>query len=155
MLVEAEVPDGGAEGVLLAQGSLLGGWSLYVRDGRLRYVHNLASVEEHRVDAERAVPPGRHTLAFRFTRTGDHRGVGTLLVDGEAVGEAEIPRFTPVRFSLTGAGLTCGYDGGLAVTDDYDAPFRFTGRIVRAVVEVEGPPHVDPEAEAGIAITTQ
>jgi arylsulfatase len=45
---EVEIPAGGADGVLIAQGSLLGGWSLYVKDARLRYVHNYVGMEEHR-----------------------------------------------------------------------------------------------------------
>src|SRR4029079_18131117 len=100
---------------------------------------------------------GRRTVTFRFDKTGMHAGRGSLLVDGELVGEGEIPQFTPSRFSLTGAGLTAGRDAsGLAVCDDYEAPFPFTGEIVGEVtVEVDGPAFVDPEAEAEIAITTQ
>jgi hypothetical protein len=112
-------------------------------------------MEQHRVTADVALAPGHRTLAYRFTRTGEHQGTGALLVDGAVVAEGEIPRFTPTRFSLTGAGLACGRNPGLAVTDDYRAPFAFTGRIRRIVVEVEGPPFVDPEDEARVAITTQ
>jgi arylsulfatase len=152
---EVEIPDHGADGVLLAQGSLLGGWSFHVQGGRLGYVHNHAGRDLHRVEAKEPLRPGPHTLGFRFTRTGEHRGTATLLVDGTVVGEIEIPQFTPTRFSLTGAGLSCGYSGGLPVTDDYRAPFRFTGRLRRVVVEVEGPPYTDPWAEAELAIVTQ
>jgi arylsulfatase len=149
------VPEGGAEGVLIAQGSLLGGWALYLQEGRLRYLHTLSGWEEHRVVASDPVPAGAHTLTFRFTKTGEHQGTGTLLVDGAVVGEAAIPRFTPTRFSLHGAGLTCGYDGGLAVTDDYPAPFPFRGELRRVVVDVDGEPYIDAEGEAEIAIATQ
>jgi arylsulfatase A-like enzyme len=152
---EVDVPARGAEGVLLALGSLLGGWSLYVKDGRLRYVHSFAGLEEHRVTSDVPIPPGPHALGFRFTRTGEHCGAGALLLDGAVVGEAAIPRFTPTRFSLTGAGLTCGHDPGLPVTDDYRAPFRFTGRLRRVVVEVEGGPFRDAEGEARVAIAAQ
>lgn len=71
------------------------------------------------------------------------------------MGEVEIARFTPVRFSITGDGLSCGYHPGLPVCRDYQAPFRFTGTIHRVVVEVEGPPFVDPGGEAEIAIKSQ
>jgi len=152
---EVDIPTGGAEGVLVAQGSLLGGWSLYVKDGLLRYVHNLAGAEEHRVTSDVVLTPGPHTLGFRFARTGEHQGTGTLLVDGAPVGGAEIPRFTPTRFSLTGAGLTCGRNPGLAVTDDYRVPFAFTGLIRHVVIEVEGPPFRDPDGEAQAAIMTR
>ena len=51
----------------------------------------------------------------------------------------DIPRFTLTRFSVTGAGLTCGYSDGLPVTRRYRAPFRFTGELDDVVVEVDGP----------------
>jgi arylsulfatase len=153
---EVEIPAPGAEGVLIAQGSLLGGWAFYVKDSRPHYVHNFVGLEEHRVTSELSVPPGIHTLVYRFERTGEHRGRGTLLVDGAVVGEGDIPRFTPTRFSLTGAGLACGRSpSDLPVVDDWRPPFAFTGRIERVVVEVEGPPFRDPEGEARVAISTQ
>jgi arylsulfatase len=154
---EVIVPDGGTEGVLISQGSLLGGWVLFVAGGRPSYVHNLCNLEEHRVESAAPLTPGRHTVVFRFDKTGEHEGRGTLLVDGEVVGAADIPRFTPNRFALAGAGLSVGRDAsGLAVCDDYVAPFPFTGAIVGEVtVDVDGPAFVDPEAEAEIAIATQ
>ena len=136
-------------------GSLLGGWCLYVLDGRLRYLHTNSGWEVHRVTAEAGVPSGRHTLAFRFTKAGEHQGTGALLMDGAVVGEGDIPRFTPIRFSLHGGGLTCGYDGGLPVSEEYRSPFPFTGDLDRVVVTVDGPPFVDADGEAEVAITTQ
>jgi hypothetical protein len=152
---EVDIPPGGAEGVLVSQGSLLGGWSLYLKDGRLHWVHSFSRLEEHRVTSRAPVAPGARTLGFTFTRTGEHRGTGRLLVDGAVVGEGEIPRFTPTRFSLTGAGLLCGRSAGLPVTDDYRAPFRFTGHLHRVVIEVDGPEFRDPEEEARVAIARQ
>ncbi|MHB8669661.1 MAG: arylsulfatase, partial [Acidimicrobiales bacterium] len=150
-----ELGEAGAEGVLMAQGSLLGGWSLYLKDGEFRYVHSYVGLEEHRISAPVELGPGSHSLAFQFTKTGEHRGTGRLLVDGRVVGQGDIPRFTPTRFSLTGAGLSCGRDPGLPVALDYRPDFPFTGRINSVVVEVEGPAFLDPEAEAQVAITTQ
>jgi arylsulfatase len=151
-----EVPGGvPAEGVLLAQGSGLGGWSFYLTAGRPAYVHNFASLEEHRVEADERVPPGRHELAFRFERTAPHRGIGHLEVDGVEVASGPIPRFTLTKFSVTGAGLTCGYSDGLPVTRRYSAPFRFTGGLDEVVVEVDGEPFEDPEVAAQEAIGRQ
>jgi arylsulfatase len=152
---EVEMPASGADGVLVAQGSGLGGWSFYVAGRRLAYVHNFVSLEEHHVRSDVELSAGRHELRFQFARTADHQGRGRLLVDGEVVGEGAIPRFTPTRFSLTGAGLTCGYGDGLAVTREYRPPFRFTGRIIRAVIDVDGAAFVDPEGEASAAIASQ
>ncbi len=149
-------PDGRAtEGVLLSLGSGLGGWTLYLDDGRPAYVHNFVSLEEHHLGATERVPPGRHQVAFVFERTGEHRGVGHLEVDGVEVARGDIPRFTLTKFSVTGAGLTCGYSDGLPVTRRYQAPFRFTGTIDDVVVEVDGPPWSDPETDAEEAMARQ
>ena len=159
IVVELEVPAGApAEGVLLSQGSGLGGWAFYVKDGRPAYVHNYVGLEEHHVtagDAVAAMEPGRHRVEFLFTRTADHAGTGRLSLDGETVGEGPIPRFTPIRFSLTGAGLTCGYGDGLPVSRTYPAPFPFTGRVLYAAVDVDGEAFTDPEGEAEAAIAMQ
>jgi arylsulfatase len=136
-------------------GSLLGGWTLFVLDGRLRYVHNLASYRDYRIVADTPVRAGRHRLAFRFERSGEHRGTGSLLVDGVVAGSVDIDWFTPLRFSLTVAGLTCGRSGPLPVCDDYEAPFAFTGVLHEVVVEVDGTPYEDPDGEAQIAVQTQ
>jgi arylsulfatase len=153
---DVELPEGATvSGVILAQGSGLGGWALYMSEGRLAYAHNYVSLEEHHINADAVIAAGRHELAFRFRRTADHTGVGQLLVDGAVVGEGTIPRFTPMRFSLTGAGLTCGYGDGLPVTRRYSGTFAFTGTIHRVVVEVDGEGFVDPEADSAFAIARQ
>ncbi|MEO8601810.1 MAG: arylsulfatase [bacterium] len=149
------IPPTGAEGVLAAQGSGLGGWALYVWQRRLRYVHNFIGAELHRVVAVDDLTPGTHSLAMHFRRDGEHHGTAELHVDGKPVGNGEIPRFTPTRFSLTGAGLTIGRGDGLAVGDDYRGPAPFTGTLERVVIEVEGAAFHDPVAEAAVAIRTQ
>jgi len=144
-----------AEGVMLAMGNVLGGFSFYLLEGRPAYVHNYVGLERHRIASATPVPAGRHSVAMRFTKTGEHRGTVHLLIDDRVVAEGEVPRFTPTRFSLVGAGLTCGYSAGLPPSDDYAAPFRFTGLLRTVVVDVSGSPHLDPDAEAEVAITTQ
>jgi arylsulfatase len=113
----------------------------------LRYVHNYLGKERHVVASDEPIAAGPHQLGLLFTTGGDFRGTARLLVDGRAVGEAEIPHQTPVRYSITGGGITCGWEQGPAVGDDYVAPFRFTGGLRRVVVEVIGTAHRDPEAE--------
>ena len=152
------VPDGATpRGVIIGQGSILGGWALWCDDtGRPHYVHNLTSVEEHRIDGSDAIGTGRHELELRYGRVTDRPKLAQLLVDGAAIGEVEIPRFTWNRFSICGHGLTCGWANAPAVCDDFVAPFAFTGaELSPVVVEVEGTPVVDPIAEAHDAITSQ
>lgn len=143
------------EGVLLAQGSRLGGWTFYVQHGCLHYVHNYVGLEESGVQVPLELAAGAHTLGFAFSKTGEHRGAAALLLDGEVLARADLPHFTPVRFSLLGAGLSCGRDVGLPVTTAYDHEFPFTGVLERVVVEVDGAAWLDPEEEATAAISQQ
>ena len=144
---EVEIGTGDvAQGVLLAMGSALGGFSLYLREGRLRYVHNLYSRERHVIGSDEVIAPGAHTVAYKYTKTKGLSGTGQLFVDGRVVGEGDIPLFTPMSFTGTGGGLTCGYEVGPAVGDDYTAPFRCNASIRRVIVDVEGEHLRDPMA---------
>jgi arylsulfatase len=134
-------------GVILAMGNVLGGFSFHLHNGNVRYVHNLYGKQRDVITSDVRVGDGEHTLAFAFEKTGDFTGEGTLLVDGEAVGSGVIPHFTPVRFSITGQGITCGYEAGPAVGDDYEAPFTANVEIAEVVVDVSGRPYRDPEGE--------
>jgi arylsulfatase len=149
------VGEGPVEGVLLALGNRLGGWTFFVQDGQLHYVHNYVGLDETRISADFELTPGWHTLTFTFTKTGEHRGAGALLVDDVEIGRGDLSHFTPVRFSLHGAGLSCGRDVGLPVSKEYTDEFPFTGTIERVVVEVDGPEVVDAEEEAASAIAQQ
>jgi len=154
--IEIDTPAGDVpHGVLLAQGSVLGGWTLYLIDGSLRYVHNLANATSTRVTADRPVGAGRHRLGFEFAKTAEFTGTAGLFIDDEPVGEADIPLFTPARFSITGSGLTCGYEVGPAISIDYVAPHRLNAAIVRAHVDVSGTPYRDVVAELAAILSEQ
>ncbi len=152
---DVEVPKGGAEGVLLSAGDVQGGYSLYVQDGRLRYVYNYVGSKYFHVESKTSVPEGRHKLGFRFEVTGkpDVRagkgapGRGTLFIDGEPAGQVDIPLTMPLSLGL-GGGISCGADVGAPVTPGYRPPFKFTGRIHGVTVDVSGRETRDPEAEA-------
>jgi arylsulfatase len=141
---EVEIPDGGAEGVLLAQGRVAGGYVLAVKDGKLHYVRNYLGLDELRVTSSVDVPTSAATLRYEFevttpTDLGQGKGAGgngQLYIDGELVGNAELPMTVPLLFGIEG--LSCGYDFGEAVCDDYRAPFRFTGTIKQVTVDLSG-----------------
>ncbi len=151
----ADIPEGGAEGVLLAHGSYFGGYALYLKDRRLHYVHNFLGMHEHRVSSTVDVPSGRVSLGYEYARGERHQGHGTLYINGEQCGEHDVPRTIPFRISLAGEGLCCGWDSGLPVTRDYEAPFRFTGTIDYVVIDVSGAPFHDAAAELRIAMAEQ
>ena len=98
------------------------------------------------IGSDEVIAPGEHELAYSYSKTKGFSGTGTLLVDDRVVGEGEIPLFTPMSFSGTGGGLTCGYEMGPAIGDDYVAPFRCNATIRRVVVEVSGEHERDPMA---------
>ena len=152
---EVEIPERGAEGVLLAHGSWFAGYSLYVKNRRLIYVHNHMGLAEYRIESTEELPAGKSLLKFAFTRTGEHQGRGSLYINDRLIGEGEIPHTVPHVIETSGEGLCCGYDSGLPVTPDYRAPFRFTGRIEQVVVEIEGTPSSDNELQLRSAFVDQ
>jgi arylsulfatase len=151
LTVHVAIPEGGAEGVMLAMGTALGGWSLHVLGGRLRYVNNFLGSERHVIEAAEELRPGRHVLSFQFEpieSNAFHRpGLGRLSVDGVQVAEGVIERTAYSRYSITGGGLTCGWEQGPAVGHGYEAPFRFTGELHHAEIAVDGEALRDPQAE--------
>jgi arylsulfatase A-like enzyme len=150
---QVDIPEHGAQGVLLCQGTAAGGYSLYVKDGKLHYVHNYVGRGLYGVHSEDGLPAGRHEIRFEFEPTGPPDlaagrgapGTAQLYVDGELVGAAEIPVTTP--FMLNPGALTCGANPGSPVTSDYASPFTFTGTIDHVTVDVSGHLIKDDEAE--------
>ena len=154
---DVEVHEGAeVEGVILALGSALGGWSFHVLGGRLRYVHNLYAKARHTVEADVPLAPGRHRVEVDVQMHAEGPGAtATLRCDGADVGVGPIERFTPSGFNGVGAGLTCGREWGPAVGEGYAAPFPFSGVILRAEIEVRGPKVRDPLAELAAILSEQ
>ncbi|MFF4584383.1 arylsulfatase [Streptomyces sp. NPDC001388] len=158
---DVEIPPGGAEGVLLCQGTNAGGWSFYVKDNRLHYAHNYVHRTLHHVASGESVPEGRHTLRFEFEPTGSpdiaagkgSPGRAQLYVDDRLVGEIDMPFTTPVAFNP--GGMCCGANPGSAVTADYRAPFRFTGTLHGVTVDLSGDLIVDAPSEMRMHMARQ
>jgi arylsulfatase A-like enzyme len=158
---DVEIPPGGAQGVLLCQGTNAGGWSLYVKDGHLHYAHNYVRRALHHVASSETVPEGRHALRFEFEPTGapdiahgkGAPGRAQLYIDGRLVGESDMPVTTPITFNP--GGMACGANPGSAVTPDYRAPFRFTGTLHSVTVDLSGDLIVDAESEMRMHMARQ
>ncbi|MEV3907412.1 hypothetical protein [Streptomyces canus] len=158
---DVEIPPGGAEGVLLCQGTNAGGWSFYVKDNHLHYAHNYVQRTLHHVASGEAVPERRHTLRFEFEPTGSpdiaagkgSPGRAQLYFGDRLVGEIEMPFTTPVAFNPGGMG--CGANPGSAVTSDYRAPFRFTGTLHSVTVDMSGDLIVDAPGEMRMHMARQ
>ena len=159
---EVEIPEDGAEGALVSFGGTDGGYSFYVKDGKLQYVQNYVARDYLHVEAAEAVPTGRHTLRFEFEVTGPPdiaNGKGTpgraqLYINGKLVGQNEFPHTTPLSMGLTG-GITVGADPGAPVAPFYDTPFEFTGTIFNVTFDVSGEVIKDDEAEMRMIMARQ
>ncbi|MBV9095984.1 MAG: arylsulfatase [Streptosporangiaceae bacterium] len=158
---DAEIPPGGAEGVLICQGSSSGGWSFFIKDGTLCYAHNYLSRATYQVSAPEPLPSGRRQLRFEFEPTGDpdilhgkgSPGRAQLYVDGELIAQTEFPVTTPIGFNP--GGLSCGANPGSAVTADYTTPFRFTGTLHTVTVDLSGELITDTDSEMRMAMARQ
>ncbi|NJN70956.1 MAG: arylsulfatase, partial [Nitrospira sp.] len=132
--------DTGAEGVLACSGGEFGGWSLFVKEGKLHYAHNYLKTKEFLVSSDEKVPAGEHTLGFRFTPTKKNLkpdyflGNVELLVDGKSVGRLDDVKSAGQYSSVTGYGLLTGRNTGTPVSHEYKAPFTFTGDISKVNV---------------------
>jgi hypothetical protein len=129
---EIVVPDGRAEGVIVAQGGAFGGWSIYLKEGRPAYCYNLFGLQRFKVHGANAVSPGEHQVRVEFAYDGGGLGKGgtaTLYLDGAPVGDGRIDATVPMMFS--GDETTdVGSDGGTPVSDDLDLrESHFTGRV--------------------------
>ena len=132
--VDAHIPQGGAEGVLVCLGGDTAGWSLYVKDGRLVYHYNWFDVERYEVASDIPVPEGRVTLRMEFVNEGAIPGgpaTVRLGIDGKPAGEGRIERQVRGRFSVET--LDVGMDTLSPVSKAYadQRPFPFTGTLER------------------------
>jgi hypothetical protein len=71
-----DVPKGGANGVIVAQGGRFGGRSLYLKEGKPNFVYNWLGLERYMIAAEGRLPDGKITLRYEFAYDGGKRGGG-------------------------------------------------------------------------------
>jgi len=148
---EIEVPQGRANGTILAQGGRFGGWSLYVKDGVPAYDYNFLGLQRFTVAAKAPLAPGKATLRFEFAYDGGglgKGGTGTLFVNGQKVAEGRIERTQPAIFSADET-ADVGIDLATPVVETIGAEerSRFTGRIPKVTIEVR-----DAPAQSGVAV---
>ena len=122
----------GVEGVIVAQGSRFGGWSLYAKHAKLRYCYNLGGLQRFYVESAEPMAPGEHQVRMEFAYAGGGLGKGAavrLYVDGTKVGEGAIPATLPMVYSCDD-GCDVGEDSGAPVSPEYKAgDNRFNGEI--------------------------
>jgi arylsulfatase A-like enzyme len=149
-----------SEGVIAAQGSRFGGYSLFVKGARLYFIYNFLGIPPEQRLVANAPGPGRHIVGveFRKDRVSEHLecfGTMILHVDDQPVAEAEFRTMTG-RYALCGEGLCIGRDSGDAVSVEYKPQFPFThGRIIRVVYDVADDAYIDLERNMLAAIARE
>jgi hypothetical protein len=137
---EIDVPEGGANGVIVAQGGAFGGWSLYARDGRAAYCYNTFGVQRFKAYGDTPIAAGTHQVRMEFAYDGGGLGKGgdvTLYVDGEVAGEGRVEMTVPMLFS--GDETTdVGSDSATPVSDDVGSgDTEFTGRVRWVQIDID------------------
>lgn len=133
---DIEVPESGAEGVIITQGGRFAGWGLYLKGGKPVFHYNLVGVERYNIAGKDKLTPGKHTLVYQFKFDGGglgSSGTATLAVDGKTVGTTKYQRTIGYRVSLDET-LDIGEDTGTPVSEDYKVPSKFTGAIGKVVI---------------------
>lgn len=158
---EVTVPDGGAEGVIIAQGGRFGGWTFFARDGRLKFVYNVLGIQEFPVVSDSLVTAGTRQVRVEFAYDGGGLAKGgdvTLYDDGKPVGSGRVEVTQPMVFSADET-TDIGYESGTTVSSDYTSrTSRFSGKIAWVQIDLGDDVHdhyIDPEERFRIAMARQ
>jgi hypothetical protein len=150
---EVEIPQGGAEGMIVTQGGRFGGYGFYVLKGKPVFLWNLVDLQRLRWEGVDVLSPGKHTLEFDFKYDGlgigtlalqqpepiGRGGTGTLKVDSRVVATQQMERTLPLILQWD-ENFDVGADTGTPVNDaDYQVPFGFTGRLDKLTLKIDRP----------------
>ncbi|MFZ5833306.1 MAG: arylsulfatase [Planctomycetota bacterium] len=155
---DIEVPEGGAEGMILTSGGRFAGYGFYLLKGKPVFLWNLIDLERVKWEGKDALAPGKHTLEFEFNYDGlgpgtlafnnfsgvGRPGTGTLKVDGKEVQTIKMEKTLPMILQWDES-FDIGSDTLTGVNDaDYKPPFAFTGTLNKLVIKVDRP-QLSPE----------
>jgi len=149
---EVNIPQGGAEGMIVTQGGRFGGYGFYVLKGKPVFLYNFLDLERTRWEAADALPPGKQTLEFDFKYDGlgfgtlafnnvsgiGRGGTGVLKVDGKEVASKTMDHTVPIIWQWD-ENFDIGADTGTPVSDDYQVPFKFTGALDKLTLKIDRP----------------
>jgi len=148
LTADIDVPPGGGDGVIVAEGGRYGGFSLFVKDGKLTYENNSFGTEHQQIVSSAPLPPGHAKVVFEFTpdpspglglralmlpKPGP--GQATLSLNGKKVGTAHFSHFGGFTSSIDEP-LDIGRDSGSPVSADYNAPDSYAGKVIRVTIDL-------------------
>jgi arylsulfatase len=146
MTAEVEIPEGGAEGMLVTDGGRFSGYGFYLLKGVPVFIWNLLQLDTVKWQGKEALSPGKHTLQFDWKYDGPglgKGGTGTLKVDGQVIDTKSMPKSLPIGIGWVET-FNVGVDTGTSVDgEDYQVPFPFTGKIDKLTVKL-GPEELTP-----------
>ena len=158
---ELEVPDSGADGVVIAQGGRFGGWTVYFKEGRAKFVYNTLGIHEFATAADTTIASGTHQVRVEFAYDGGGMAKGgdvTVYYDGDLVGTGRVEATHPMIFSADET-TDIGCETGTTVTPDYTAKdSRFSGKINWVQLDLGDDDHdhfIDPEERFRVAMARQ
>jgi len=159
IIADIEVPEGGGDGVIVAQGGRFGGWTLYMKGGKLKYCYNWLGRDRYTIESKDPLPAGKATVKFEFKYDGGglgKGGTGTLYANDQKVGEGRIDKTQPFIFSADDT-EDVGEDLATPVTEDYkEGDNKFTGTIDKVTIAVTPPPaQVEREEDRGDAVAQE
>ena len=147
---EVEIPEGGAEGMIVTEGGRFGGYGLFLSKGELGlgrgrpvFLYNLLDLKRTTWEGPE-LGAGKHTIVFDFKSDGPglgKGGTGVLYVDGKEVARNSLEHTTPVTFPEDET-FDIGQDTrtGVALLEyRYDTPFKFTGKISKLTFKLGAP----------------
>ncbi len=148
---DLDIPEGGAEGVIVAEADHLGGFALWVdTDGRLKHTYSMMGVYVYKQESEDPLPAGSVNVRMEFAADAPKPSTGgevTLYVNDKPVGKGRMDNTVPFRFSVY-AGMDIGRDNGHPVDLSYadKSPFKFTGTVKKVVFDLKPVETHDEEA---------
>jgi arylsulfatase len=143
---------GGEQGVIVACGGFTGGYTLFLKGGRLYYDYNYLDGVHYVIES----PPlakGRNEVKFQFEHTGNFAGTGELFVNGKTVGKVDMPTTHPATFSLSET-FDVGRDNGTRVSNLYAGEFPYTGELDKVVFQLGAFPNAEDAKRSAAEATT-
>ncbi|WP_153146784.1 arylsulfatase [Dechloromonas sp. H13] len=155
---DIDVPQGGAEGMIVTSGGRFAGYGFYLLKGKPVWLWNMVDLERLKWEGPDVLTPGKHTLEFDFKYDGlgagtlafnnfsgvGRPGTGTLKVDGKVVATKTMPKTLPMILQWDES-FDVGSDTLTGVNDaDYKPPFAFTGKLNKLTIKIDRP-QLSPE----------